>query len=117
MEDKVLRIAVGLRIGASLVQPHVWCHYGKQVDDKDTHALNCHRSHGRYPIHASQNAMVKRSLDFAKIPSQLEPNGVLRSDSKQPDGINLVPWKCRQSCVGCHMPKYLCTVSFGFGWC
>ena len=43
--------------------------------------------------------MVKRSLDSANIPSQVEPNGVLRSDSKGPDGISLVPWKCGQSLV------------------
>ena len=32
IEDKVFRIPVGLRIGAPLVQLHVCCHCGKQID-------------------------------------------------------------------------------------
>ena len=46
---------------------------------------------GRCPMHASLNAAVKKGLDSAKTPSQLEPNGVLRSDGKWPDDISLVP--------------------------
>ena len=41
MEDKVLGIAVRLRICAPLVQPHVCCHCGEQVDVMGTHGLSC----------------------------------------------------------------------------
>ena len=37
MEGKVRRVAVGWRIGASLVQSLVCCHCGEQVDVMDTH--------------------------------------------------------------------------------
>ena len=92
MEDKVLRVAMGLRIGAPLVQPDVCCHCGEEINVKEMHGLIYCRSQGRYPRYASLNAVVKRSLKSAKIPSQLESNEMLRSDSKPPIGI--VQWKC-----------------------
>ena len=48
MEDKVLKFAVGQRIGAPLVQPHVCCHYGEQVDVKGIYGKSCRRSQGRF---------------------------------------------------------------------
>ena len=75
MADKFLRIAVGLSIGSSLVQSYVCCHCGQLVDVNGTHGLSCHRSQCRYPGHTSLNAVVKRSLDSARIPTRLEPNG------------------------------------------
>ena len=92
MEDKVLRVAMGLRIGAPLVQPHVCCHCCEQIDVKETHGLICCRSQGHYPRYSSLNEVVKRSLKSAKIPSQLESNEMLRSDGKPPIGV--VQWKC-----------------------
>ena len=53
MKDEVLRIAVGLRIGAPLIQPYVYCHCCKQVDVNGTHGLSCRRSRG-WPRHASE---------------------------------------------------------------
>ena len=73
---------MGLRIVVSLVQPHVCCHCGEQVDVKGTHGLSYRRSQVHYPRHASLNAVVKRNLDSAKITSQIEPNRMLRSDGK-----------------------------------
>ena len=34
-----------------------------------------------------------RSLTRAKIPATREPAGLLRSDSKRPDGLTLIPWR------------------------
>ena len=39
MEDKVLRVTMGLRIGAPLVQPDVCCHCGEQINVKEAHGL------------------------------------------------------------------------------
>ena len=64
------------------------------------HGLSCCRSQCLYPKHSlSECGVVKESLGSAKISSQLEPNGVLRSDSKRPDRLSLVPWKWAQSLV------------------
>ncbi len=48
----------------------------------------CHQSR-----HASVNAVIKRALDLAKIPSRLEPNGIFRDDGRRPDGATLTTWK------------------------
>ena len=87
IEDKVFRIPVRLRIGAPLVQLHVCCHCGEQVDVKGTHGLSCCRSQDHYPRHASVKVVVKRSLNIARIPFRHKPNGLLQSDGKRPDGI------------------------------
>ena len=97
MEDKVLRI-VELRIGAPLVHPHVCCHCGEQVAVKGTHSQSCCRKLGSLSK-ACLSECGDHDKDSAKIPSRLEPHGVLTSESKWPDGINLVPWKCSQSSV------------------
>ena len=47
MENKGLRNAVEIRIGALLVQLHICCHCGEQVDVKVTHSLSCRRNSRR----------------------------------------------------------------------
>ena len=32
---------------------------------------------------------------MAHVPSRLEPSGLYRSDGKRPDGVSIVPWKCK----------------------
>ena len=87
-------MAVGLRIGAPLVQPHSCQHCGALVDCFATHGLSCRWSQGRFSRHASLNAVIKRSLESARIPSRLEPNGISRNDGRRPDGASLIPWEC-----------------------
>ena len=60
------------------------------------------------PIHD----IIQWALTSAKIPSQLEPTGFLRSDGKRPDGMNLVPRKCSKllawdaTCPDSFAPSY-----------
>ena len=92
MDDDVIRIAVGLRLGLPLCRPHECSNCGAQIEEFGTHGLSCRFSRGRHSRHASLNDIIKRSLDTAKIPSHLEPSGLYISDGKRPDGASVVPW-------------------------
>ena len=113
MDDEILRVAVGLRLGVTLCHPHSCQLCGAEVDHLATHGLSCRRSLGRHPRHAAVNDLVKRSLAAAKIPSLLEPTGVSSSDGKRPDGITIVPWKSGRvlvwdaTCPDTYAPSYV----------
>ena len=94
MDDDVIRIAVGLRLGLPLCRPHLCTNCGADVNELGTHGLSCCYSKGRHSRHAALNDVIKRSLESAKIPCHLEPTGLYRSDGKRPDGASVVPWKC-----------------------
>ena len=82
MDDNVIRVAIGLRLGAPLCEPHHCQHCGDVVDHTGTHGLSCRYSKGRHPRHATINEVIKRSLGSANIPCHLEPTGLYRSDGK-----------------------------------
>ncbi len=84
-------MAVGLRLGANLCDPHV-CPCGTPVDCRGSHGLSCRRSAGRTARHGFINDLVYHALVRADIPSSKEPVGLSRSDGKRPDGLTLVPW-------------------------
>ena len=93
MDDEVMRVAMGLRLGVPLCHPHE-CHLcGAGVDHQGTHGLHCQRSLGRNPRHMAINDLIKRSLATAKIAAHLEPAGICRADGKRPDGATVMPWK------------------------
>ncbi len=92
MDDDVIRVAVGLRLGVPLCEPHHCQYCGAEVDCLGTHGLRCRYSKGRRPRHAAVNDVIKRSLGTAGIPCHLEPTGLYRY-GKQPDGVSIVPWK------------------------
>ena len=46
MDDKALRIAIGLRLGCPLCQPHACAHCGEEVDQYATKGLSCKWSQG-----------------------------------------------------------------------
>lgn len=79
MDDKIIRIAVGLRLGAPLCHPHRCCLCGTFVDSSGTHGLSSMKSQGRHSRHAEINSIILRSLSAAKI---LEPTGLCTSDGK-----------------------------------
>ena len=86
-------MAVGLRLGTPLCQPHSCNLCGAEVDHLATHGLSCRWSTGRHSRHATLNDIIHRALATATIPSHLEPSGLYRSDGKRPDGASLVPWR------------------------
>ena len=92
LDDESIRVAVGLRLGINLCQPHT-CSCGTLVDSRGTHGLACKMSSGRMARHHYINDLVWRALQRAGIPSIKEPVGLSRSDGKRPNGLTLIPWK------------------------
>ena len=63
------------------------------IDIKGSHALSCKCSNGRIiRMQNNLNNIILRSLTRANIPATKEPNGLLRTDGKRPDGPTLLPW-------------------------
>lgn len=92
LDDEAVRVAVGLRLGAKLCEPHQ-CPCGASVDPEGTHGLACRRSAGRTARHHTLNDLVWRALGRANIPAVKEPIGLSRSDGKRPDGLTQIPWQ------------------------
>ena len=93
MTDDAIRIAVGLRVGAPIGQPHQCVQCGREVDQFARHSLSCRFSQGRFSRHNAVNNIIHHALTVARIPSRLEPPGLHRADGKRPDGMTFVPWK------------------------
>ena len=121
MDDETVRVAVGLRLGTPLCQPHECSHCGSEVDPLGTHGLSCRWSEGRHPRHAAVNDIIHRTLTAANIPSRLEPSGLYRSDGKRPDGCSILPWRCGKvlvwdaTCPDTHAPSHLSAAVRGAG--
>ena len=93
MDNKTIRVAIGLRLGAPLCYPHRCQHCGSEVDELTTHGLSCRWSEGRIPRHMAVNDIICRSLVSAGVPSRLEPGGLCRLDGKRRDGVSIISWK------------------------
>ena len=98
MDNESIRVAVGLRLGVNLCQPHP-CPCGTQVDARGTHGLACKQSAGRIARHHHINDLIWRGLSRAGVPSTKEPAGLSRTDGKRPDGITLIPWQAGRSLI------------------
>ena len=92
LDEESVRVAVALRLGASICEQHRCRLCGRQVDQLGHHGLSCVKSAGRLPRHAQLNDVVRRGLASAGIPSVLEPVGLDRGDGKRPDGLTLFPY-------------------------
>ena len=91
MDDDSLRIAVGLRLGASICIPYN-CICGQIVDPQARHGLSCPKVKGTFPRHYKVNELIHRALGTAGMPSHLEERGLCESDDKRPDGMTLFAW-------------------------
>src|SRR3984893_17485560 len=91
LDDEAIRVAVGLRLGTSLCESHT-CICGTAVNVLGTHGLACKRSSGRIGRHQFLNDILWRALSRANIPAVKEPQGLVRSDGKRPDGVTQIPW-------------------------
>ena len=110
MDDDIISICIGLRLGVPLCRPHLCLHCGAAVDEYAIHGLSCVKSQGRHPRHNALNDIVHLSLTAAGVPSQKEPHGLARSDGKYPDGVTMMPWSCSRLLiwdVTCSI-RYLC---------
>ena len=91
LDDEAVRIAVSLRVGSEICEPHK-CKCGAKSDRLGLHGLACRQSNGRLPRHSSLNDIIKRGLEQAGIPAWLEPVGLDRRDGRRPDGITVFPF-------------------------
>ena len=91
MSDEAMRVAVGLRLGAAICEPHT-CACGALVSARGSHGLSCSLGFGRQARHSNINDLIYRGLNRAGIPAIKEPSGLTRSDGKRPDGQTLIPW-------------------------
>lgn len=98
MDNNTLRIRVSLRLGSNLCRPHT-CLCGSKVNGKGLHGSSCQKSLGILPRHFELNDIISRSLSSIKIPTKLEPSGLLRNDGKRADGVTLTPWSKGQLLV------------------
>ena len=89
--DEEVRIAVSLRVGSEICEPHK-CKCGAKSDRLGLHGLACRQNKGRLPRHSSLNDIIKRSLEQAGTPAWLEPVGLDRRDGRRPDGITVFPF-------------------------
>ena len=90
MSNETIRVAVGLRRGAKLCEPHQ-CNCGALVDARGLHGLSCRRSAGIHARHRLLNDTIWHALNKVGVQSTAEPTGLLRSDGKRPDGVTLIP--------------------------
>ena len=90
ISNEVVRIAIGLRLGLNICEPHS-CPCGGVVDAKGIHGLSCKRSASRSIRHQQINELVWRALRREDTPSIKEPSGLLPGEDKRPDGLTLVP--------------------------
>ena len=88
MEDEIIRVSVGLRLGVPLCELHECLFCGGHEDWFGIHGLKC-----RHSKYAAINDIIKRSLNSIKVPSHLEPTGIIRPEGKRTDGSTLVPRK------------------------
>lgn len=112
LDGDSLRVAVGLRLGCGVCEPHV-CICGTHVDASGLHGLSCVRCAGRRPRHHAINEIIRRAFVSAEVPCVLEPPGLSRSDGKRPDGLTLIPWRkgrcliwdatCVSTFAACHL--------------
>ena len=98
LSDEAMRVAVGLRLGANICEPHT-CACGALVTARGEHGLSCSLGFGRMARHGVLNDLFYRALVKAGFPATKEPQGLLRSDGKRPDGITLIPWRAGRGLV------------------
>ena len=92
IDDETIRIAVALRLGLAVCEPHQCKLCGRSVDSLGHHGLSCKKSAGRFPRHAALNDVIKRALSSAGVPSILESVGLDRGDGRRPDGLTTFPF-------------------------
>ena len=92
MLNQTVRIAVGLRLGAPVVRPHV-CVCGTTVSADGHHGLSCRHGSGRYSRHNQVNDLLCRAFISADTLATREPHSLCTSSGKRPDGVTQVPWR------------------------
>src|SRR6218665_523248 len=99
LEDEDVRVAVGLRLGVAIYEPHM-CACGARIDARGSHGLSCSLGFGRIHRHSTINDIIHCSLSKAGIPSIKKPPGLTRTDGRRPEGLlTMIPWRAGRHLV------------------
>ena len=98
LDDEVLRIAVGPPLASKLCDPHD-CMCGSLVDYRGLHGLFYRRSSGMSTRHSYLNDPIFHALSRTGISSIKEPDCLLRSDGKRPNGLALTPRQAEKNAI------------------
>ena len=107
LDNEVLRIAVGLRLGLPLCEEHP-CPCGETVDRSGLHGLSCHTAEGKIARHQMINDIIHRSLSAAGVPSIKRAMRPFKTQPKATRRRNNCALEIRKSaCVGRNSRRYL----------
>ena len=99
LDEDTIRVAVALRLGSAVCEPHPCQRCQHPVDRLGHHGLSCAKSAGRHARHANLNDVLRRSLCSAGLQSVLEPTGLDRGGGRRPDGMTIFPYSRGKSLV------------------
>ena len=85
-----------------------FCRCEAQIDVLGRHPLSCKFSAGRVTRHRALNYLIKRALNKAGFPSQLEPVGLGREDGNRLDGLTIFSYRAGK----CHIWDATCSDFF-----
>ena len=95
MDNEVVRIAIGLRLGVHLCSPHRCSQCGSRVDEFGRHGLSCQKKRERY---TEIGSIVRNCLNGLRIDHyKLTELTSAKIDSSKDTALN--PWRCGQSLV------------------
>ncbi|GBP47527.1 hypothetical protein EVAR_30616_1 [Eumeta japonica] len=86
MDDNSLRVAMALRLGCNVCEPHL-CIYCSTIEANGYHGLTCQRSSGIFPLPPSLKDIIRRAVVTANVPCMLESSGLSRSDGHLMDPL------------------------------
>ena len=92
LDNKAIRVSVGLRLGLELCQLHS-CPSGAVVDARGLHGLSYKKSEGRSLRHLHINDLIFRAQKGLTYLSQRNLKVKYKALAKKPDGLTLVPWR------------------------
>ena len=92
------RIAVGLRFGSKLCNPHD-CTCGALVDCRGSYGLSCRNRSGGSARHSFLNDLIFHALCRADISYIKELAGLSRSDRKHSDDLTLISWQVGKNAI------------------
>ena len=97
MVNAAVRIAAGLRLGASIVRPHT-CVCGSMVTVSGHHGLPCRHGSGEHSCHIQVNEILCRALNSAGAYATQEPHSLCGRHDKRLDGATQIP-RSRGRCL------------------
>ena len=113
LDDEVVCIAAGLRLGVPLCRPHVCSQCGGHMNELGIHGLSCKFSAGRLPRHTAINTIVPSQSAVSIYAGALRPQPVRRQMPRW--GYHHSMASRSHPCLGCDLPRHLRSLPYGVG--